>query len=116
MGLVGFGAPDIGARDTRITVLKPTVTYNDDGIEVISNSSAQEFWGKVMEMADQGGVSAFKRLDSRTIKIEADSRSVAMVNILDTLTTDEGSNSYEVVDKYDAQWKFTAVIIAKYKS
>lgn len=113
---MAFANSQIGKRDTRCTVIKPSVEYNADGVEVISSNTALSFWGKVTEGQDEGGLSTYKRLDARTITIEADSRTVTSVNILDTLTTDQSTDVYEIVDKYESKWKFTSMIIAQHKS
>ena len=115
-----FIHPNARNRDTRIQVRQPQITYNDDGKEVRGTDVTFSFWGRVTDMMDQqrdnltyvGG----QRLDARTVKIEADSRSVANVNIKDTLVLDNSTDVFEVMDKYDSEFRYTATIIAKYKS
>lgn len=110
-----YGKP-VRDRDTRITVTIPTIIYDDDGKEMPDSTSTIEFWGKVLDSNEVGAISAFKRLDADSIAIEADTEAIEAVGIIGTLTTDKDDKSYEIVSKFDSQWKFTSMIIAKYKN
>lgn len=124
MGIFGMKPMEIGKRDTRITVRTPQPDssgnfYDDDGKLIAATTTDTEFWGDVEDLKDSGGDLAYpagKRLDARTIKIIADSRSVENVNILDTLVLDNSTDVFEVIDKHDSVFRFTTVLICKYKN
>lgn len=113
---------NVRKRDTRITVRQaPTGrdAYENGRSKSASTFTTIEFWGDVTDMKDNRGdinyLSANKRLSSRIIKITADSRSVDTVNESDTLTLDNSTDVFEVIDKYDDTFRYSSVIIAKYK-
>lgn len=107
-------------RDTRVTVSQGTAgreAYENGRIKTTGFTSF-EFWGDVTDMKDEQRDIKYaeaKRLDSRVIMISADSRSVTNVNIADTLTLDNATDTFEVIDKYDSTFRYTSVIVAKYK-
>lgn len=109
-------------RDIRITVTQIATGRDayENGRLRTSGFTTISFWGDVEDMRDTEGdiqYAEFKRLDSRVIKIMADSRSVSAVNVSDTLTLDNSTDVFEVIDIYDAKgaFKYTSEIIAKYK-
>lgn len=110
-----FNQANARSRDTRIIVTTPTTAYDSDGKIISGNTETIEFWGKVLDSNDVGKISAFKRLDSDSIAIEADSRTIEGVGIEGTLTTDRDDKTYEIISTFDSEWKFTSMIICKYK-
>ena len=86
--------------------LKPTSTS--------TNVTTFSFWGDIKEYpAPTETLVAGKRHYIRTIKIHADSRSVANLNIDDTLTFDNNTDRWQVVDIYESDFTRTSEIIAK---
>lgn len=125
----GFKMPDIGARDTKITVRslpnsgRSAYNQNPDNADVgrliAQTPIVTELWGEVKEAKDNRGdrlIIAGKILDNRSIIIIVDSESAANININDTVVTDEGAEEYEVVDKFDSNWKYTTELICNFKS
>ena len=116
-----FGKANARERDTLVTVRKPASTGRDayeNGRIRTTGFTTIEFFGKVTDMMDAGGdvrYAEYKRLDARSIVIEADSESVRDVNISDTLTLDTSNDTFEVMDKWESSFRYTAKIIGKYK-
>lgn len=109
-------------RDTRITVRQAPSgrdAYADGRIVSATTFTTIEFWGDVEDLRDTGRDIAFnagQRLDSRFIRIMADSESTKTVNISDTLTLDTSPDErFEIIDKYDSKFRYESVIIAKFK-
>ena len=116
-----FGTTNVRKRDTRVTVRQQTdigrAAYENGRLKTTGFSTFQ-FWGDVTDMMDNQGdirFAEFKRLDSRVISISADSRSITNLTIGDTLTLDNSTDTFEVIDIYDSTFRYTSTIIAKYK-
>ena len=116
-----FNRQNVRNRDTRVTV-RQQAGMGRDAYENFrlktTDFSEFSFWGDVTDMADKQGdirYAEYKRLDSRVIMINADSRSTANVNLSDTLTLDTSSDVFEVIDKFDSTFRYTTTIIAKHK-
>lgn len=117
-----WSTQNVRKRDTRITVSQISTgrnAYENGRVKTgASEFTTLSFWGDVTDMKDgQGDIreEGGKRLDSRVVKIEADSRSTSSVNIADTLTLDNSTDIFEIIDKYDSTFRYSSVIIAKYK-
>lgn len=111
------------SRDVRVTVSQQSATnmgrdaYENGKIKT-TGFTTFKFWGDVTDMKDKQGdikYAEYKRLQSRVISIMADSRTVARIQMQDTLTLDNSTDVFEVMDVFDTNFKFTSEIIAKYK-
>ena len=110
-----FGSANARLRDTQITVRNLTSTELVDGFYVNDNATEVTLFARVMDKKEIGSVLESKRLTARSLVLEVDSRSAETVNENSVLTTDRDDAEYEVVDKYDDQWKFTSILICEYK-
>lgn len=119
-----FGMSNARARDTRVTVTQAVAggraTYENGRIKKADTDfTTFSFWGDVKDLMDSQGdirYAEYKRLDSRVIRIKADSRTTSQVNISDTLTLDNSADVFEVIDIFQDHFKYTSTIVAKYKS
>ena len=116
-----FGRVNVRKRDTRVTVRQQSdigrAAYENGRLKTTGFTTFQ-FWGDVTDIKDAERDIKYadvKRLSSRVIHVDADSRSVANVNISDTLTLDNSTDTFEVIDKFDSTFRYTSTIIAKYK-
>lgn len=110
--MAGFGMSSIGSRDDFITASLPSITYNDDGEEVVGITSTITFWGHITDNKSNLRVDG-KRRDTREIKIMCDSRDVSNITIDHTLTIAGRNEVYQVVDVYDSTFRFTSEVIAQ---
>lgn len=113
----------IGSRDEFITAISPlasgTAAYDDDGRLVTSGTRTEiTFWASLDDMKSDTLTNPLNpgRRDTRLIKLMCDSRDVDSVDIDYTLTRGGGTDVFQVVDKYDTDFKFTTAIIAQYVS
>lgn len=86
--------------------LKPT--------SVTENVTTFSFWGDITEMpGPSDALVGGKRHYVRMIKIVADSRSVANLRIDDTITYDNETDKWQVIDIYESTFTRTSEIMAK---
>ena len=111
-----FGRTNARSRDTLVTVrqLPSGRDAYENGRIKTSEFTEFSFFGDVKDMRSESKQGGSKILNERMIMIMADSESVTDVNISDTLTLDTSADTFEVVDKYDVDFRFTSAIIAKY--
>ena len=99
-----------------ITLQVPTEDYST-GELVITNSANEFFWGNISEERSQvenGGVHTDGRLrDSQIIKIIARTRDTNNVMPGGELTFDSIDGTFNVVDKYDLDFKHYVIVMAE---
>lgn len=116
---------NIGRRDNYITATARTATggdaYEQDPTSdnfgrLVSGGAVTtiQFWGDITDVRSNPDVGGGKRRDVRQIRIKCDSRDVADLTIDFTLTYDGSTDSFQVIDKFDSEFRFTTMVIAEY--
>ena len=109
----------IGRRDDYITATGPLGTgadaYDDDG-KLVRSGTAETFgfFGDVRDIKSDVSIGNGKRRDVKTIEITADSRDVEGLTPDFTLVISGGTDKYQVVDVYEANFRYTSVVLAQY--
>lgn len=115
-----FKVPQIGRRNSYITATSTrssgAMAYDDDGRLVTSGTATEiTFFGDITETKSNPVSNPLNpgRRDTRRIQIEADRKSVESITTDFTLTYDNNTDVFQVIDKYDDVHYFTAMIIAE---
>ncbi len=99
-----------------ITLQVPTEDYST-GELVITNSANEFFWGNISEersQVEKGGTHSSGRLrDNQVIKITARARDTENATIGGELTFDSIDGTFNIVDKYDLDFKHFVIILAE---
>ena len=108
------------ARDNWITVSIPASGRDayELGRKKTTGFTTHEFPGMVIDKRDTSGDLRYiegKRLESRQIEIHCDYYDAEDVSESNTLTYDGGTDTFEVMDIFQDDLNWTAVIVAKLK-
>ena len=110
---------ELGKRDNYIQVTRPTVTEDGYGdLTLTSNEAIASFWGGVQELKPKDSDLTFdngRTRFTRTIKITADERDTANVDIDDHLSIGSSEYTWEVTNIFESDWKYSRTIIAQIK-
>ena len=114
-----FGSTRIGKRDTRVTIDKPIKPdgvqgyYDGDGKIIDANTESMRLWAGVTDRPAIGPIIGGRITNEIALGLMVDSRSASQVTLLDTLTIDSDTGSYQVVDIVDVNFKFTSMILCR---
>lgn len=116
----GFHNTHIGDRDDFITVTSTAnigaAAYDNDG-RLISSGTREtySFWGNIEDEKSNPVSNPLNpgRRDTRRIKITADSRDVDNVTVDFTLTYDGSTDVFQVIDRFDHQFRFSTMLVAE---
>ena len=110
---------ELGKKDNYIQVTRPSVTEDGYGdLTLTSQEDIASFWGSVQELKPKDSDLTFdngRTRFTRTVKIHADERDSANVDIDDHLTIDSSEYTWEVTNIFESDWKWSRTIIAQIK-
>lgn len=120
---MGYFGKMFSGRDDYITATfnrnytSASDAYDDDGrLRTVTQTETTtiNFYGKVYDIRSDVDLGGGKRRDTKMKRIECDSRDVADLTVDFTLTIDGQNETFQVVDIYDKEFRFTSEIIARY--
>lgn len=116
----GFHLGHIGDRDEFITAESTrssgVTAYDSDG-RLVSTGDRETitFYGNIMDKKSNPVINPLNpgRRDTRRIEITADSRDVENITTDFTLTYAGSTDVFQVIDKFDVEFRFTTMLIAE---
>lgn len=110
-----FGMSKARHRDDYIVCTSQPITGADtDGNPIFGTTSVVEFYGQVTDMKSDPTVGGGKRRDEQMIHIECNSEDITDLTINHSLQIDGRTETYQVVDIHDTDFRFTSMVVARY--
>ena len=111
------GRPLTASMLTNYATASRAVTTEDDygDLNVTSIDTIATFWCDIKELKSDSILETGKKRITRVIEITARENDVLNIDLDDEITFGNSSDTYQVNDYYESDWRWGRTIIAEYK-
>ena len=109
----------VGGKDNYINITRPTIV--EDAYGDLTQTSAEvitSFWAEIQEVKPKDNATSYDEQRARfvrTLNIICDERDAINVDIEDHVSIDNQPTTWQVINKFEHEWKFKTTLLIQYK-